>query len=420
VDIKKIINGSGLSLIDQGVVSVGNFLSIIICSKIMSANEFGVYVISITIIFMATAMINAFVTHPLRVHGVGIEGDKLIIYVTENLIFLYILAVPMAIVIIILFPLLSEVTMINAVYTAIAFLCFQLQDFSRSVRSIEFNWRGLLNSDLIMHACRLLCLFFLLKLEVLDTKLALLSYSVSTLLAVSATRFLSNIKFVGIKHLNKTIYKAWKFGRWLIGETFVTMLSTHAYVLLVGMYLGTSMAGIFGALQQLMNAINIFHIGLMNYASSLMRKKLNAGDFSGWVRVWKIITFVMFTATILIVLPISIFGEEIVSILYTHEMSAYSNVLYIFSFAVLLAAINVVLISAFRSSNQPQMGLKAKTISAVITLLASYPLVHTWGLYGAAMGIAMTQATWLLMYMYEILVNKRLSYNQVKLCMEVV
>ncbi len=413
----RLLNGPGLSLLDQGIVSLGNFLSVIIASKVMTGSEFGIYVISVTTIFIVTGLISALVSVPMRVHGVGLAEEELDVYVTENIIYLFALSIPSALGIVLILPLIIDISYSNSTYTGLAFLCFQFHDMSRVVRSIKFRWLTLILSDITMHSIRIIIFFILWKFDVLDIRNALLIYALSSLVSISLTRYLLNVQIVSLNSLMTTIFNAWRFGRWILGESLVFTLSTQIYVLLIGVFLNTTMAGIYGAIQQLVNVINVVHIGLMNYISLAMKKKLNNVDYKGWVKLGKAVALTLFLVTFVIVTVLGVYAKEIINILYVESMMLYSGVLYIFLIAALTASLNAVLTMAFRTSNQPQMGLKVKIFSAVITTIVSYPLIRYLGIYGAAIGVVITQLSWFVMYLYEIQVNKKLSVNHVALCL---
>ena len=60
-------------------------------------------------------------------------------------------------------------------------------------------------------------------------------------------------------------------------------------------------------------------------------------------------------------------------------------------------------------SNQPEIGVVARTVSAVLTFVVGVPLALTYGLNGAAAGVVVTQASWLLVYSWSAAARGRLS-----------
>ena len=72
-----------------------------------------------------------------------------------------------------------------------------------------------------------------------------------------------------------------------------------------------------------------------------------------------------------------------------------------------LSSVNAIFSIAFRTANLPQIGLLAKSVSAVVTLFVSIPLIAKLGIYGAATGIVVTQISWFCVYLYE----ERLQFN---------
>lgn len=409
--ISNLFRASGpvVPIVDQGIVSIGNFLAIVIPSKILDGREFGVYVVCIISIFMLTGITKGLITNPLRVLGVDIEDSERDAYVSDQIFYMTLFSIPLAVGMYLAIPMMIDASWNEAMVAGVAFFCFQIHDLSRAVRSVEFKWRMLLFSDMIFHVIRLTGLGFLWLYGAMDVIYALLLYAVSAIASVSFTGFLLNIKKFHLDRFKRSVKHTWGYGRWLLGDAIVTVLSTQGYVLFVGIFLSTALAGIYGALQQLVNVINVIHIATVSYVAPNVRRKLNNKDYSGWKNWLCFSALVLFVLTVLIVTTLGIFGAHIIEFLYNAEWSAYTPVLYLLGIAVTFSSINIMLDVAFRTSNLPQVGLLAKAIAAIVTLIVASPLIREWGIYGAATGVIITQLCWFSVYLYETYGRSRLT-----------
>ena len=316
-------SGPMLAILDQSVISLGNFLVTVIPSKILDGREFGVYVVSLTAILIFTGVTRSLVTNPFRVLGVDLHNDELDAYVSDQILYSIIISSFLAILISLGIPFVFDATSGEAIAAGLAFFCFQIQDLSRGVRSAEFKWRVLLISDSLLHACRIIGLVALWQSGVMSCQNALLLYAVTPLISISLTRYPMRVRDFDYHRFLKAANRSWSYGRWLLGETLVSSISTQFYVFLVGVFLNTTLAGIYGALQQLVNIINVFNIAIADYITPNLRLKLNNGNYPAWRKLLYTAASVLLGFTVVVLLPLSIFSCDVIGFVYNPEWTQY-------------------------------------------------------------------------------------------------
>jgi len=247
----------------------------------------------------------------------------------------------------------------------------------------------------------------------LDATMALLIYTGASIASPIITRFPLRI-VCDFESLREVIVNSWLFGRWLLMETVVSSLSTQIYVLFTSGFLGPAAAGVLGALQQIINVINVIQIGIHDYLLPNVRSALNHGNYDRWVR-WNIYgVSAMVFATVAIVIPLVLYEENIVSLIYSDAISGHRKVLLYLATAAVLGAINCAWTIAYRTSGMPEAGVIAKVASALVTTTVGVMLVRDFGLIGAAIGVLLTQIIWLLIFLYLTLMRHSLSRGNIK------
>src|SRR4051812_38292646 len=83
-------------LADQGVVSTGNFLTLVLVARSVPKNEYGVFGLLLEFIFYLNTFQTALITYPLTVKGAVIDRDQLRRLATAALILTFVLAAPVA------------------------------------------------------------------------------------------------------------------------------------------------------------------------------------------------------------------------------------------------------------------------------------------------------------------------------------
>jgi Na+-driven multidrug efflux pump len=70
---------------------------------------------------------------------------------------------------------------------------------------------------------------------------------------------------------------------------------------------------------------------------------------------------------------------------------------------MVLTVCNSLLGIAFRTLELPRTGFEAKLVSAAVTAITAYPAIKYWGVTGAALGLLLTQFSWLTVYIIKLM-----------------
>lgn len=410
--IRKYYKAS-LSIVDQSVVSLGNFLAVILPAKVLEIDVFGKYVIAISIVFILTSLTKGLVTSPLRITGSDHIGENFSEYVSAQSLYLILISFPVGLLASLCFVWLADATIAEAASLFVSFFLFQIHDFFRAVRVVQLRWELQLFADFVLHGSRIAILGILMLNDQMSIVSALIAFAISSFLSLLVSRCTDDLCAVSWRSLRKAFDLSWGYGQWLLGEAVVTVAATRGYVLLVAGFLGSAEAGVFGSIFQIASIVNVFHIAASSYATPYARRSIRSGDYAKWRRVLVTSGAVVVFATLITMFPAFWLSADILTLVYTFEWASYGHVLEVMAVAMILASLNLMLAVGFQTAGFPEIGLKAKVVAAVVTAISSVPLMVYFGVAGAAFGLVLTQLCWLLVFGFELTIKQRLTKTSV-------
>jgi O-antigen/teichoic acid export membrane protein len=161
----------------------------------------------------------------------------------------------------------------------------------------------------------------------------------------------------------------------------------------------TQSAGALNAAQNLLNVVNVLLLGVISFAIPTARRKLIEFGYAVWRRWLLQVGFILVSISASVAVTMATFAKPLLAFVYTPFYAEYAFLMPVLAVYYCLLAANMVLSAAFNTARLPHVGFVAKSISAVLTLVISYPLLQKWGVMGAAVGLSATQAFWTLIYL---------------------
>jgi len=379
------------SVADQCLVSLSNFTTSIIAAKILSPDNFGIFAMFYTGLFVLSGFQNALITGPLRIFGVSANKYKKYFCIQNQLQILLGLLISVIMGISLLVFGIAEKNTVMLFLLCNFF--FQLQELVRSIDLTKMQLKILFISDFATHLTRIGMFYLCFKLDILTINMTFLIIAASCCLGyvIRLDPQIIQIDKIALKEVSA---QNMKYGKWVMLETIVYTLSTQAYLYVTAIFIDKPAAGALSAIQNLLNPINVISLGVLSYTIPVARKKLLESGYIEWKK-WVVTSgSCLMICVIIILMFISFFSAPLIRLVYSEHYSKYYSLIPVLSVCYLLTILNGVLSAAFRTINMPQVGFYMKAVSAVFTIIASYPLLKYLNVYGAAIGLLMTQLIW--------------------------
>ncbi len=203
-----------------------------------------------------------------------------------------------------------------------------------------------------------------------------------------------------LDRLRVVLLRNWRFGKWLLIETVALMASAQIYLIVLSVVSGDQSSGVYGAIQNLLNSINVVYLGISSYVLQLSRQKYSRERYQEWKRIFIGTASLFFVIGIITIFIFTLWGANLLTLVYGSEYKEYGQLMAIFSIALALRGMNIVWNSAYRSVSDSITGAKAKMVSAFISIIISVPLVREFSIIGAAFGLIVTQISWFVIYSF--------------------
>jgi O-antigen/teichoic acid export membrane protein len=387
------IRGSVVSVIDQGVCSLSNFLAAVTLARTLAPEAFGVYSLYFASIMVLAGFQHALITGPARVLGVrpaGVDaGNYFKTLVRLQLILSAILAGGASVGLFILYP----ADPLSMGGFLLCLVLFQLQELARVINLTRMTFRSLLWLDLATHGLRIGLLLVAMRLGLLSPGAALFITAIACGLGMAVAGKNTYASGAG-EPLKKVGAANWRYFRWILLEMIPYNASTQIYLYLTALWIDTVAAGGLSAVQSLMSAANLLLLGVMNHAVPVARQRLIEGGYDAWRKWLCQVGLFLAASTAAFGIIASIFATPFLALIYSPAYGAFACLMPIFAIQLFFTACNSALSAAFCTAEMPHVGFTTRATSAVVTLLIAYPLLKGWGVAGAAAGLVLTQVLW--------------------------
>lgn len=404
--------GVVVSILDQGVVSLSNFLTSVIAARTLTPDEFGVFSLFYVTLLVMSGIQNALISSPVRVFGVAKGASHAPGYFETQCWLQCVLGGCTA--------LLSAGILASGALgshsLSVGFpLCVffvQLQEFARSVLATQLRMASLLSLDLWTNGGRILLIATLALTDRLTTNTLFLGIAVPSAIAAGVFLFPYRSLPFGRPDFQSRLAQNWAFGKWILVEALAYAVSSQLYLYLTALIVDTRSAGALNASLSVLNLINVLLSGVMGFAIPVARDRLLNMNYEAWVHWLKSVGFLLISSVLTLWGVVALSAEHILRMAYGDYYAGFTYLIEIIGFSYIFRAINTVVIAAFRTAELPQVGFSAQLVSAAVSVLVSYPLISEWGVAGAALGFVAVQVTWSGVYAYY-LVSGALSKEAV-------
>lgn len=374
------------SFADQGVVSLGNFLTQIILVRALAPADYGIFVLLYSVMLILNHCHAAVVTYPLSVHGAMSDLDRLRKLTTSSLALTAMVAVPQTPIVFGVALFLNRSALTWAMVVALAF--WQIQETLRRALMSHFRHRGALPGDAVSYCGQALVLWYLSRHGALSLPVIFQVIAVTSVVAAAVQVAQLRPKLASLGESLGLLRPYWRLGKWNLFTNATDTATASSFPWILDLAQGPPEAASFQAVS---NLLRVSHPVIFGVNNLIVPASSRVGREGGIRRAWRsALKSGAFGA--LFLLPYFLFlffwPHLALSLAYGHA-SGYVGLttplrwfvlLYVFMyvFSVLGAFLNGV--------GHPSMLFAAEVVGAVCALAAGIPLTVRYGLVGACLG----------------------------------
>ena len=384
-----------LAAVDQGIISVGNFLAAIVLARAIDPTEFGVYSVGFLLIHMLRAVQDGLIIQPINTFGATMPLDEFRRFVSANAVLQISLAVGSAGVAAGLGWLLiltgndtAGPTLFGLWFVSIT---WQIQEFLRRVFYTRGQVQHAAINTTIANGVRLGVMFVWLRLGVLNSGVdGLDAIAWGSLAALAAGIWQTRGYWTnGALNINATLARNWRFGRWVLGGSLANWAASEIYPIIAAGMVNFAAAGAYRALQTLVAPVHVLLRALDTFFTPRAAGIVQRDGVSGLSRMLRWIYFIAGLPILGLLVVSNLFPEILLRLLYGETYVAYSGGLILMALYYGLWYAYWPLQIAFKALQITRPIFIANSAAIISMFTLGFWLIHRWGLYGAVGGQAL-------------------------------
>ena len=379
-------------VLDQGLVSGVNFLTIILLARSLAPVDFGYFVLAFTVLQTAGTLQAALITRPHNVLGAVRHGRDYVDYSTTAAVvqvgFACTLA-SLAVAVAVLAHVggFSQTQVVLAL--APALVAWQLQELGRRMLYTEGRLSAAFANDVLSYGGQAFALVLLWRLDLLTGPRALLTLAAA--FAVGAAVVAWQLRSTLAGRLDRSALSAnWHFGKWLgvaeVGQWF----STQFYIYLAAAVVGAVASAALKAAQTLLGPISVFLTFVTSYLPIVLARELES---SGTIRrkVRQSLTGIL-PVVVPYCLVIGLLAEPALELVYGSEYGQYADVVQLFALYYVVLAFSTVAIAALSARGMTRDVFVGQAAGAALSLAVGWALLLELGPAGGVVGMLLSWA----------------------------
>ncbi len=267
------------TLVDQCVVSGGNFLLNVLLARTLSQDDYGEFALFLGAIFLLRTIDYSFISYPLSVRlcVVGDEerprllGNTAVLAVVLSLVLLVFMAIGTAV--------LEEGTILLP--ACLCYLCWQAQETSRRFLLADFRYREAVAGDGVAFVGQVLLIAGLLWIDSITLSTAL--YVMSATFSLGALVHALKLRFArpDIVELRSLALEYFSVGKWSLVSYLLVLLRVQLFPWLLAAFAGTAATASLQAGLNIANMMNPIIFGIGNAVPQIAAHAHRSGGILG-------------------------------------------------------------------------------------------------------------------------------------------
>jgi O-antigen/teichoic acid export membrane protein len=383
-----------LAAIDQGLISVANFIATIILARHITPTELGMYGVGFTALRLARAVQEGITIQPLNTFGAAMEPAEFKRYATATSLIQVLLAILSSIVVV--------AVGLALIYTgndtagpvmlslSLAVLWWQMQEYIRRLMYTRGDVPNAVLNSALANGFRLALMVWLANQGTLTGLSGLRAIGLGSLVALIPglwqTRTWWTLKF---SNLAETWKRNWNFGRFMLGASLSTWVSVEFYPVLTAGMISFAAAGAYRAIQNLVQPVQLL---LRAIDTFMTPKAARAYQLNGFQNLNSLLrkTYIIFSGPILIFLALAvIYRVPLLKLLYGDTYLAYADGVILMAIFYALWFAYWPLQTALKAMHSSRPIFIANLAAIVAMFTIGIWFIRTWGVYGTMAGQAL-------------------------------
>ena len=390
-------------LADQALISVANFLTMVLLARALSPTGLGSFVIVYTGLLFAATLQAAMITRPHNILGAALQGDDYVRHTTATAVSQVAFATAAALIAI------GSATAIHVLRwsfsplllaLAPALAAWQMQEFFRQVMYTRRRVSQAFANDLISYGGQVGVLIAIWRLGALSGPNAL--YVLAGTSALAAAVGLWQIRADLGRALSwRPIARNWAFAKWLLGANLASWVSDQAYPLFTAAIVGVAATAALRAVQNLVAPAHVVLNAFQTLATPRASAEYGRGGKRALVAFLALASLLAIAPLLVYWLTVGFLGRQLLTLLYSGRYTEYAPLVWLFSLGYLVLHVTQALSIGLMAIHKTRAIFYGRLAAIVVTFSGGIGLVWAFGVYGALLGSILTGVTFTAVLSYH-------------------
>jgi O-antigen/teichoic acid export membrane protein len=392
-----IFRKSMLALVDQGVVSAVNFLTMVLIRRTTAGladsaeHELGLYQLGFSIVLLATCIQNALISTPYAVFGNRMLGQERKRYAGSTLIHQGLLSALAVVVLLAAGFILAagwkaiefdEIALILAVVAPF----LMVREFVRRLAFVHLQVLAVLLLDLAVAGLQIGGLLALKATGNLTTLTTFCTMGAACAVAgLAALYFLRGHFSMRATKTWPDLRMNWSFGRWAFAAQVVYLVMAYLPSWMLAFLAGTQATGRFAVGMSLVMIANPLLIGLYNFLGPQAIFAYHNEGLAALRRLTIRIGVIVTAAVSLLFVLLVVGGGTLLIATYGSKVQGQEQVITILALSMVMYALSISAENGLIALNRPQSIFWANVVGLIVVLVSGCLLIGSQGIIGAAL-----------------------------------
>lgn len=374
-------------LSDQGVVSLGNFITSLMLARHLGLKQLGVYAIIYELTLFLNSMQASMVLFPLIIRGAVADDQKLSRLAGRAMIVTLALAPLLGCGALAAGALLEGIAV--GLWALLAMTMFQIQETFRRAMIAQIRYRSVIWGDAVSYLGQAVLVCLLAAQGRLSLVSTFQAFAITSALAALVQAIQIRPQFVALTEGIQFARKNWDYTRWVLYGNLSSLLTGSVFFWNLAFWWGRESVGV---MQGLINVVRVANPLMLAFGSAIVPTVARARERRGLQGAKRLFSTSLITGltalTILFAIP-TIWPGQVIRAFYPGNADnylPYMHVLQIMTFCTLLIFAKEMIASFLNAIEQPKFSFAGQVCYTMAMVVLAMPLTARFGLSGMAIG----------------------------------